>query len=239
MQRVGRITALYRYPVKSMGGESLTEVALGWHGLAGDRRLAFRRLAERGGYPWLTASKVAALVSYQPLPAADGSGALPTHVRTPDGRTLELAGAELRAELAASHGADVELMRLDQGIFDDAKVSVIGIDSVRAIERAAGRPVDVRRFRQNVVMETTGGQPFEEDAWVGRTLRFGDAADGAAVSVMMKDSRCVMINLDPDSGESDPAVMKAAVRLNDNDAGLYTTVVRPGPLAVGQPVFLI
>jgi len=57
--------------------------------------------------------------------------------------------------------------------------------------------------------------------------------------VTLKDARCVMINLDPDSGESAPAVMKAAVRLNGNDAGLYTTVIRPGPLAVGQPVYLV
>ncbi len=39
-------------------GEPLDAARLGWHGLDGDRRLAFRRLDERGGFPWLSASKL-------------------------------------------------------------------------------------------------------------------------------------------------------------------------------------
>jgi uncharacterized protein YcbX len=46
---IGRIEAIFRYPVKSMRGEPLDAANLGWHGLDGDRRLAFRRLDERGG----------------------------------------------------------------------------------------------------------------------------------------------------------------------------------------------
>jgi hypothetical protein len=48
---IGHIEAIFRYPVKSMRGESLDAATLGWHGLEGDRRLAFRRLEERGGFP--------------------------------------------------------------------------------------------------------------------------------------------------------------------------------------------
>ncbi len=40
---VGAVEALFRYPVKSMRGERLEVADLGWHGLDGDRRLAFRR----------------------------------------------------------------------------------------------------------------------------------------------------------------------------------------------------
>lgn len=64
---IGRIQAIYRYPVKSMAGEVLERTQLGWYGLEGDRRFAFRRVAEKGGFPWLTASKVPALLLYRPI----------------------------------------------------------------------------------------------------------------------------------------------------------------------------
>jgi hypothetical protein len=54
----------------------------------------------------------------------------------------------------------------------------------------------VRRFRPNVLLRSSRAVPFEEDEWVGGVLTFGD--DGPAVSVTMRDVRCVMLNLDPD-----------------------------------------
>ena len=55
---LGQIEAIFRHPVKSMRGERLDVAPLGWHGVDGDRRLAFRRLDEGGGFPWLMASKI-------------------------------------------------------------------------------------------------------------------------------------------------------------------------------------
>ena len=78
------------------------------------------------------------------------------------------------------------------------------------------------------------GVPLPEES--GR-LVFGD--DGPIVSLTMRDLRCVMINFDPDTAESDPRIMKGAVRLNENYAGGYGTVVRTGEISVGQPVNLI
>ena len=69
---------------KSMRGEPLDNAALGWHGLDGDRRLAFRRPDERGGFPWLTASKLPDLILFTPQRSKDANGdALPTYVFTP------------------------------------------------------------------------------------------------------------------------------------------------------------
>ena len=55
---VGQVEAIFRYPVKSMAGERLEAATLGWHGVDGDRRLALRRIDDRSGFPWLTASKL-------------------------------------------------------------------------------------------------------------------------------------------------------------------------------------
>jgi len=161
---------------------------------------------------------------------------LPTHVCTPDGKEYELRSNELREELSSRYGSDVELMNLNHGIFDEACISVISLGTVRCVERESGRDVDLRRFRPNVVIETNSAEPFEEDRWVGRTLMFGEGNSRAAVRVTMKDERCVMVNLDPDTAEKDSAVMKAVVRMNENYAGVYGTVVRAGELRVGQVV---
>src|SRR3954462_10030650 len=115
---IGEVQALFRYPVKSMGGEAVDSSELGWHGLEGDRRLALRRIGDRGGFPWLTASKLPELIRFAPL-RGDAAAPLPGHVRTPEGEELDLFGSELAADITRRHGAPVEKMHLDRGIFDE------------------------------------------------------------------------------------------------------------------------
>jgi uncharacterized protein YcbX len=236
---IGRVDQIYRYPVKSMAGSRLTEARLGWHGLDGDRRFAFRRRAERGAFPWLSASRLPELILYRPC---DGTGAAadePTHVRTPDGRVLDLWGRELADEIGQRFQEGVEVMQLRAGIFDEAPVSILATATVGKLETESGRSLDIRRFRPNVVVTTAEGRAFEEDAWVGRSLRFGAEPEAAVVAVTLRDLRCVMINLDPDTAAADASVLKTAVRLNANQAGVYGTVLSPGTIGVGQEVFLV
>jgi len=54
----------------------------------------------------------------------------------------------------------------------------------------------------------------------------------------MRDARCSMVNLDPDSGGPAPEVLQAVVRANQNNAGIYGAVTRTGRLEIGQTVFL-
>lgn len=236
--KIGQIEAIFRYPVKSMRGEPLDNAALGWHGLDGDRRLAFRRLDERGGFPWLSASKLPELILFTPQRGKDTSGELPTHVLTPEGAELPVFGEALSAEIGRRHGSPVEIMQLKHGIFDDASVSVITSDTVREVCRLAGKDGDVRRFRPNIVVRSVRAVPFEEDEWVGGVLTFGDGNDAPAVAVTMHDVRCAMVNIDPDNGSLAPEVLKAVFRANQNNAGIYGTINRIGRLAVGQTVFL-
>jgi uncharacterized protein len=234
---IGQIEAIFRYPVKSMRGEPLDVATLGWHGVDGDRRFGFRRLDERGGFPWLSASKLPELVLFTPLRREDGSGeAPPTHVRTPEGEEMPLFGEALAAEVARRCGSPVQMMQLRHGIFDEASMSVITSDTVREIGRLAGRSTDVRRFRPNIVVRSKRAVPFEEDQWLGGVLMFGEADDAPAVTVTMRDVRCAMLNIDPDEGSRAPEVMKAVVRANQNNAGIYGTVTRIGRLSVGQTI---
>jgi uncharacterized protein len=236
--KIGEVEALFRYPVKSMGGEQLEVADVGWHGLDGDRRLAFRRVDDRNGFPWLTASKVPELILFSPQRrGAPTDGHLPTHVRTPEGEELTVFGPELAAEVGRRHGSTVEMTHLNRGIFDEANISVITSATVGEIGRLAAQRPDVRRFRPNILIASARSVPFEEDEWVGGVLTFGDTDAAATIGVTNYDERCSMVNFDPDSARSAPEVLKSIVRVRNNKAGVYGTVTRRGRLAVGQPIF--
>lgn len=239
MPVVGEIVALFRYPVKSMRGESLDAVGLGWHGLAGDRRFALRRVDDRSGFPWLSASRLPEMVLFAPHGREDREGdPLPTHVRTPEGDDLPLFGEGLAAEIARRSGLAVEMTHLRQGMFDEAPVSVISTATIDEVCRLGGKPGDVRRFRPNVVVRPLAATPFGEDEWVGGVLAFGEDETGPAIGVTQRDVRCAMVNVDPDDGRTSPEMLKAVVRVHENCAGVYGTVTRTGRLAVGQRVML-
>src|SRR4026209_1569841 len=108
---IGHGGAIFRDPVESIGGERLEVARLGWHGLDGDRRLAFRRIDDRSGFPWLSASRLPDLLLFAPHRREDGApGDLPTHVRTPDGKGMSVFGEDLAGEVGRRHGAPVQMM---------------------------------------------------------------------------------------------------------------------------------
>ena len=151
---------------------------------------------------------------------------------------LDIRSEELRSEIGDRYGSNVELMQLQHGVFDDAVISAITTDTISRVCREAGVAVDGRRFRPNIVLECSDIDPFEEDDWLGRLLVFGESEMAPAVHVTNKDPRCMMINLDPDTATQDANILKATVRLNDNNAGVYATVVRTGTVRAGDPVMI-
>jgi uncharacterized protein YcbX len=151
---------------------------------------------------------------------------------------MAVFGEDLAAEVGRRYGAPVEMMQLRHGIFDETPISVIASETIREIGRLAGRSLDVRRFRPNVLVRLLRPAPWQEDEWVGGVLSFGEGDDAPAIAVTMRDERCSMVNLDPDSASPAPEVMKTVVRVHQNTAGIYGAVTRTGQLAVGQTIFL-
>jgi uncharacterized protein len=244
MKPLGHIRELVRYPIKSMAGTTTESAFLGWHGLDGDRRFSFRRIGDQSGFPWLSASRLPELLLYHPFGLDESTGQpLPTHLRTPSGVEVELRSPELESEISERFRGPVELMQLKHGIFDDAAVSVISGTTISAICREAAVEFDPRRFRGNILLETQDAKPFAEDTWVGGRLVFGGdefGESGPAVSVTARDVRCMMINLDPETAkQEDGRLLKAVVRMNGNNAGVYGTVVQTGTIHVGQTVSLV
>jgi hypothetical protein len=219
---VGRVVALWRYPVKSMAGEPLEAADVSWHGLAGDRRWAFVRPGlERSNFPWLTIRERSDMGSFRPsFVEPERPDASRTLVQTPDGSQLDVADPAL----AASLGEDVRVIKQNRGVFDALPLSLISTASIGSL--------DVRRFRPNLVVEAPGA--FPEDGWVGATLAIG----ALRMRVDKRDPRCVLVNVDPDTTERDPSVLRWIAQQRDACLGVYGSTVSPGRVAVGDPVLL-
>ena len=229
---VGRVTGIWRYPVKSMAAERLEAVDVSWHGLAGDRRWAFVRDGmTRSGFPWLTIRERPDLGQYRPTfvrpDRPDGS---PTLVRTPSGRELDVVDPALAEEL----GSGVRVLKQDRGVFDTLPLSLISTRTIAALGALVGADLDVLRFRPNLLVEPLDDAPFPEDAWIGRVLRVGELR----MRVDQRDQRCVMVNVDPITTRRDPAVLRAIAQHRQACLGVYGSTVRPGRVAVGDPVLL-
>jgi uncharacterized protein len=231
MRAVGRVAALWRYPVKSMAGEQLEAADVSWHGIAGDRRWAFVRDGQvRSGFPWLTIRELPGLWHYRPRFAdpdrPDGSLTL---VRTPSGAELDVADPVLAAEL----GIGVRVIKQNRGVFDTLPLSMLTVQTVTGLGRLVGADLTVQRFRPNLLVDAVDSD-FPEEKWVGRVARIG----GLRMRVDKCDERCVLITVDPVTLQRDPAVLRAVARERANRLGVYGSTVEPGRVAVGDPVEL-
>jgi uncharacterized protein YcbX len=185
--------------------------------------------SQGSGFPWHTIREFPEMSNYVALlgePARpDRSRVL---VRAPDGGRYDVTDTRLAAEL----GTEVRVMRLDRGAFDAMPVSVISDSTVSALCALAGVPGNELRFRPNVVVTLDSGVAFQEDEWVGSAVRIG----AAVVRMDRRDSRCVIVNVDPASGLPDSALLKVIGGARGACAGVYGTTVLPGLIRVGDPV---
>lgn len=231
-REVGRIAALWRYPVKSMAPEALERVEVSWHGIAGDRRWGFVRAGqERNGFPWLTIREAPVLARHRPrLVDAASPDTTEVRVRTPAGVELDVADPALAAQL----GDGVRVMKLDRGAFDTLPLALISRQTLDGLGALVGRALAAERFRPNLLIDGAGGAAYPEDAWVGATIRIG----ALRMRVDKRDQRCVMVNVDPATGERDPDILRTIGRARQSCLGVYGSVATPGVIAVGDPVTL-
>jgi uncharacterized protein len=239
-QEIGIVKGLYRYPVKSMRGESLREAHLHWHGLDGDRRYAFVQSENRSGFPWLTARELPRLVQYVPrFERPSDPVNSPLQVQTPDGRFLPLTSNELHQELQDAFGQPIHLMKIGRGAYDSQVISLVSQATLDQVGQMAGQPVTVARFRQNILIETQSGLPFVEEEWLNGVLTFGHGPNAPRLRLNRPIKRCVMVNVDPETAVKSPQILKTIAQQRDNCLGLYGSPEQPGPIRVGDIVRLL
>lgn len=235
MPSVGVIRQVARYPVKSMQGEALPSTMLTLQGFEEDRRYAFVQAASRSAFPWLTARELPEMLNYRTSVENAGTPEVAVTVTTASGERWPVGSDELRKALESRSGKALFLLRDYRGSFDVAPVSLISMQTVARIAEESGTKENPWRFRPNLLVDLASGEAFEELKWVGRTLRIGDKARIAVTEV---DERCVMITLDPATGESTPSILKCVVQQHNKCAGVYATVLTPGEVRAGDAVNL-
>jgi uncharacterized protein YcbX len=257
---IGKVDSLWRYPVKSMRGEELEELFVGYAGAYGDRLFAFVSDASPKGFPYFTGRNQRRMICYRarfrnptkaarpsnqreaeengawPLPA--GSMELAIDVETPDGKFLEIDDPSLidslRTGIEQSNG--LALLRSDRAMTDCAPLSLFSLQTVRQLERESGIPIDKRQFRANVYLDLPDTAGFSENALVGRSLRLGSKV---LVSITKLDGRCMMITLNPDTAEKSPEVLKTVAQKHEGKAGLYAAVLTEGIVRKGDSIELL
>lgn len=230
-EAIGRVVGLWRYPVKSMGPQSLASVDVGWHGVAGDRRFAFIRSGmAQSGFPWATLRERADMCRYRPsFIDADRPDTSATRVHTPSGEMFDVADPGLAQQISPG-GAQV--IRQARGIFDSFPLSLITTQTISQLGEMVGTALDVQRFRPNFLIDAADGTPFAEDAWVGKVLRIG----GLRMRVDKRDGRCVVITIDPLTMERNPTILRTVASARQGCLGVYGTTVEPGRITVGDLV---
>ena len=218
---------MWRYPVKSMAGESLDSCVVGEKGLDGDRRWALvDGTPNRAGKP-LTIREEERLLTYR----ARLAGGL-VEVVGPDGKVRRLDEGMV-SHLAANASRPLTLRDLEGGNFDDSPVLLVNLATITAFEAVAGMRVDHRRFRANLYV--SGREPSEEIAWLGRRVVVG----AAQLEVVARCERCVVITRDPDTTVAAPELLRLLTETHETYMGVYCQVTRPGRVAVGDPVHVV
>ncbi|PYL65147.1 MAG: MOSC domain-containing protein [Verrucomicrobia bacterium] len=257
MSIIGKVDSLWRYPVKSMRGEELDEAFASYSGIYGDRIFAFRSSANHTGFPYFTAREQRKLLQYRPRfrypdkaarpinlidaetrnanPLVADLAELVVDVETPDGKTLAINDPALiemlRANVDQKH--QVTLMQSQRAMTDCRPVSVFSLQSARQLAEETGTSVDKRRFRANVYVDLTSANGFAENELVGRSIKIGPKV---VISILERDSRCVVITLDPDTAEQSPAILKKVAQAHDGMAGVYGAIMVEGMLHKGDSV---
>jgi uncharacterized protein len=263
MTTIGTVESLWRYPVKSMRGEEMPEVFMGFSGVYGDRCYAFKNSAARKGFPYLNANVQQRMLLYSPrfrypersskppnlteamsikpgvTPANAEPNDLILDVVTPSGAVVAVDDPALIEMLGEGLRGEnhLTLVRSDRALTDCRPVSLISLQTVRQIESELSMPIDKRRFRANIYLNLAAeGGGFAEDEFVSRRLRIGSKA---TVMVLERDPRCKLISLDPYTGEHNPQVLRKVVRAHANFAGVYCAVLVEGLLKKGDLIELV
>jgi uncharacterized protein YcbX len=259
MTVIGSIESLWRYPVKSMRGETLDEAFIGFSGVYGDRVYAFTNPKAPKGFPFHTSREQEELLLYAPkyadaavagkpvnLADADSMApgmtpiyapvaALEVAVTTPDGEVYPVDSPALIADMQKRLGETltVSLMTSERALTDCRPVSIFSVQTVAGLAEEIEEPVDKRQFRANIYANFEGQAPFFEKSLIGSRIRIGEKAE---FMVIENDPRCKMITLNPDTAKASPKILRQVTTKHDGFAGLYTVVLVEGIVRPGDSI---
>jgi uncharacterized protein len=244
MEKLGTLHILRRYPFKSMAGEDLAEIFVTYAGLTGDRAYAFVDKNNVSNFPWMTARQAHEMLLFRPRylesppiseehPSAECFRA---EVKTPEGRVLAVDDPQFTPFFEKRFDRQLELRFSERSMQDACPVSLLGTATIDSLSQETGMALDHRRFRTNFYIAWDNRKPYFEDGLVGERLQIGEKL---TLMIVKKDSRCVIITLDPSSAETSPQVLETVTRNHGRCFGVYGSVIREGVVRSGDPVHAV
>ena len=248
-----KISAIYRFPVKGMSGESLDNVQLqAGHMLPNDRRFgilhgASARRAEAGDRDWKAKANFLQLAQAEKLAQLEarfdekseilqiwrkGRNVASGKLTDVNGRTvLEQFFAAFMTKESRGQPRIVESGDQPYSDVNLPFISIINLQSVRDLERVVGQPVDPLRFRGNLLIE--GVPAWEEFSWVGKRVKIGDAE----IRVSERIGRCPATNVDPATAERNLTIPRDLQNgFGHTDCGIYADVTGSGVIKIGDAI---
>ena len=234
-----RVTEIWRFPVKSMGGETLLDAEVSDLGIVGDRGWSIFDV-ETGNT--LTARRSPDLL-FGSARVMDGEVvvALPDGTEVGEGDDAKISawlGRDVELRAARDHNVDVGgTYEVPLDVENDADwVSWQGPggafhDSTRSrvslVSEATLRNWNRRRFRTNIITDGSG-----EDGFVGDSISVGDVR----LDVVKQIGRCVMVTRPQPGLGRDLEVLTAINAERATFLAVGCLVAAPGAVAVGDEI---
>jgi uncharacterized protein len=230
------VKELWRYPVKSMRGETLHRLVIDAHGAVGDRYFALKDSEGRLG-SGKTTKRFRQIDGLLGFTAATEDGDVV--IRFPDGRIMRADDPAIAPTLTAACGVDLKVESEDQDRImyrDSAPLHLLTEASIAWLRaRLPDVAIDARRFRPNIVIAgaATG---LAEQEWLGRDIAIGDAV---IVRAARSTVRCVMTTQPQAELGAAPEVLRKLAADNAASLGIYAEVLKPGTVRVGDALRLV
>ncbi len=247
------IDQIMRYPVKSLSAEEINHCTLEpGQGLPFDRKWALARPgSEASGSPdWFPKSNFLVLASDKDMAMVrshfdeitnrltfEAPGELHGEGKmdTDEGRSAIAGGIAKHLGLDDS-GTPTLKEAKDIGYFDttDGPISLLNMESVRAVEKLLSKKLDPLRFRMNLILE--GVEAWAETNWVGKQIKIGEAV----LEITKETGRCIATHINPSTGDVDIKVMHALKdHFGHTKMGIYAKVVKGGKINTGDSLAIV
>ncbi|WP_349408900.1 MOSC domain-containing protein [Pseudalkalibacillus sp. SCS-8] len=229
--RVGAVKEVVRYPVKSMQGEHMESVEIHNHGAAGDHIFAWEMKDKPGDY--LTIPKYPFLLDYEVHLNDEGE----LKIQKDDLQLSSLQAKEAETHFTERAGVPVSLVSMDveneEPSYWEEPLLIATTASLKKVKELTDRDqLDMLRFRPNLILDVDGDTPFLEESWIGKELIMNDVV----LHIKKACERCSYVNVDSETKEVDPNVLKTVVKENKNVFGVYATVKKTGIVRVGDTI---
>ena len=242
---VGEVVGTTVYPFKSMKGIDMPFIALRSVSVVGDRRYAYEVLGSHRSSMLLDSTQMPELVTYSTrFVNPNDPKESPVVVTVPDENEYLADSPELLNEVTQKFNKrlkkpqELVLVGIGRGLYHSKDVSLLSVGSVDKIGDWVRESVDLRRFRENLIIRTYSGLPFEEDRWIGNVMRFGETEDRAILIVLKLDTRCATVTYDPETAALSPEIHRVIAQKHNNTLGVYCSIAREGLIFPNDKIYL-